>query len=256
MEIVKFKKGKSNVYTVYFDNTLSLKLYDDVIVKYNLLVNKNMDDKLLEEITNYNDYLDGYYKAIKYIMRKLRSEKEVYLYLQKLNINESNIKSLIDKLKHDGYINQSNYIKAYINDQINLTLNGPYKIKNELIKLGFNSDEIGSYLNEFNDLWSSRIDKIIDKKIKLNKQAGSNKLKLKITNEIINMGYEKYDIINLLNEKKFNDSELILKEYRKAYKKFSIKYKDNLNYKIKDYLYKKGYDISLIEGVINNEKER
>ena len=56
MEIVKFKKNKDNSYMVIFDNELSLKLYDDVIIKYNLLSHKVLTDELLSEITNYNDF--------------------------------------------------------------------------------------------------------------------------------------------------------------------------------------------------------
>jgi len=137
MEIVKFKKNKDNTFMVIFDNDLSLKLYDDVIVKYNLLSNKILDDKLLSEITEYNAYLIGYYKSIKYIMKKLRSEKEVRTFLEKMDIKKSDIDKIILKLRKDGYINESNYLKAYINDQINLTLNGPDKIKDSLKKLGF-----------------------------------------------------------------------------------------------------------------------
>ena len=136
MEIVKFKKNKDNSYNVIFNNDLSLRLYDDVIVKYNLLVNKELNDKLLKDITDYNDYLNGYYKAVKYIMKKLRSEQEVRNFLKKLEIKDSDINKLVDKLRHDGYINEYNYLRSYINDQINLTLNGPDKIRYNLEKLG------------------------------------------------------------------------------------------------------------------------
>ena len=76
MEIVKFKKSKSNLYEIMLDNGLSFKLYDDVIVKYNLLVNKKFDDKFFEDVRNYNDSLDAYYLSIKYLNTKMRSEKE------------------------------------------------------------------------------------------------------------------------------------------------------------------------------------
>lgn len=252
MEIVKFKKNKDNTYNVIFDNDLLLKLYDDVIVKYNLLSNKILDDNLLKEITEYNDYLLGYYKAIKYIMKKLRSEKEVRTFLEKMDIKNSDIDKLILKLRHDGYINESNYLKAYINDQINLSLNGPDKIRECLKKLDFSYEEIDDYLDTFSDIWDLRIEKLINKKIKSNHNLGKNKLKSKIINDLVNMGYKKYDIINVLERFELDDSDLLLKEYNKALRKFELKYKDNLNYKVRDYLYKKGFEISEIERVINS----
>lgn len=253
MEIVKFKKNKDNSYMVIFDNELSLKLYDDVIIKYNLLSNKVLDDELLAEITDYNDFLNGYYKAIKYIMKKLRSEKEVYTFLEKLEIKSSDIEKLIDKLKHDGYINQNNYIKAYINDQINLTLNGPDKIRNNLIKLGFEEIEITDYLNNFDDIWIDRIKKLLDKKIKVNKNLGKNKLKNKLLIDLVNMGYKKYDIMYLLDKIEINEDEVLKIELSKAYRKYSKKYEgDNLQYKVRDYLYRKGFDLTNIKGAMSD----
>ena len=229
---------------VIFDNALSLKLYDDVIVKYNLLSNKIINDEELIEITDYNDFLNGYYKAIKYIMKKLRSEKEVYTFLEKLEIKSNDIDKLIEKLKKDGYINENNYIKAYINDQVNLTLNGPDKIKNNLIKLGFMEEEITSYLENFSTIWLDRIQKLIDKRVKTNNNLGKNKLKTKISLDLVNMGYKKCDIMDLLEKIQFDDGESLKRELDKAYRKYNKKFEgEALNNKVRDYLYRKGFDL-------------
>lgn len=103
MQIDKFKKDKRNLYKVYFINGDNVLLYDDVIVKYNLLVNKNLSEEVYEEILQYNNFLDGYYKAIKYINTKLRTELEVRKYLDKLYISKKNIDKLIAKLYEDNF---------------------------------------------------------------------------------------------------------------------------------------------------------
>lgn len=64
MEIQKYIKDKNNIYIVMIDDE-EYKLYDDVIVKYNLLLNKNIDSKLLKEILTYNDEIKSYYMSIK-----------------------------------------------------------------------------------------------------------------------------------------------------------------------------------------------
>ena len=51
MKIIKFKKDKNNIYKIYFDDDVVISLYDDVIVKYNLLVNKEMDINKFNDIT-------------------------------------------------------------------------------------------------------------------------------------------------------------------------------------------------------------
>lgn len=247
MKIEKFKKDKGNTYKIYFEDGTVISLYDDVIVKYNLLVNKEMDKKKFDEIVKYNDFLDGYYKSIKYINKKLRTELEIEKYLKNLDISSSNIKKIIELLYKDGYLNKEMYVKAYINDQYNLTLNGPLKIKKDLVNLGYEEKELSEHLVKYD--WNVRIEKIIIKKVKLNHKLSNNALKTKILNDIIKLGYPKEDIVFYLEKLEFgNDEENLKKELYKIMSKYSKKYNGNeLEYRIINYLYKKGYNIEDIK---------
>ena len=77
MKIIKFSKLKDNRYNVVLENDEVLKLYDDVIIKYDLVRTKLIDDSLLDELVKYNDSLEAYYNAVKYITKKLRCELEL-----------------------------------------------------------------------------------------------------------------------------------------------------------------------------------
>lgn len=51
VKIKSFKKGKKNSYTIDFvGNQESVVLYDDVILKNNLLIKKELDTELLKKI--------------------------------------------------------------------------------------------------------------------------------------------------------------------------------------------------------------
>ena len=247
MRIEKFKKDKGNIYKLYFDDDIIISLYDDVIVKYNLLVNKEMDKKKIDEIVKYNDFLEGYYKSIKYINKKLRTELEIEKYLKKLEISNINIKKIIDLLYKDGYLNKEMYIKAYISDQYNLTLNGPIKVKKDLLNLGYEEDELINSLNNYD--WKSRIEKIVQKRIKLNHKLSNNALKTKMLNDIIKIGYMKEDVIDYLDKINLSDDiDNLKKELFKIKNKYSKKYEGNeLEYRVINYLYKKGFNIEDIK---------
>ena len=120
MKILKFSKLKSNRYNVTLEDGEVLKLYDDVIVKYSLIRYKEIKDEELDDLIKYNESLDAYYSALRYLTIKLRSEVELKKYLSK-KYESDVIKDTIDKLKKDGYLNRELYIKCYINDQIALT---------------------------------------------------------------------------------------------------------------------------------------
>jgi len=77
MKITNYKKKKTNLYEVTLSNNEKLLLYDDVILKYELLLKKEINEKELDEIIEFNSYLESYNKALKFIITKLRTEKEI-----------------------------------------------------------------------------------------------------------------------------------------------------------------------------------
>lgn len=248
MEIIKYKKIKNNIYEITFDDQTIIKLYDDVIVKYNLLSNKVLDQAKFNEITAYNDSLDAYYLAIKYLNVKLRSELEINKYLEKKAFNSKVIKDTIEKLNKDGYLDHQIYLKSYINDAFNFSNNGPDKIKYNLIKLGFKEDEIEPFLNlDF----SLKIKSIIDKKVKFNHKLSNNALKIYLSNYLVNLGYPKEMFYSLVSKININNASLIKKDYELLLKKYHKEPdKEKVKYIIKDKLYKKGYNIDEISEVL------
>ena len=77
---------------------------------------------------------------------------------------------------------------------------------------------------------------------------------MKLKNDLINLGYEKDLINSVLNNIDIEESnEILEKEYQKEYKKLSKKYNGKeLEAKLKYNLYKKGFNLSNIEKIINN----
>lgn len=242
MKIEKIKKKKSNIYEVTLSNKDKINLYDDVILKYELLIKKDIDDKLLKKIIDDNSYLESYYIALKYISIRLRTEKEIRKKLK--NYNKSINDYAINRLKNEGYLNNSLYIKSYINDEINLKLVGYNKILYDLKKLGFNEEEIKDYLDTIdNNIFLDKINNYIEKRINTNHNLSALMLKNKILTDLISKGFNKEDISNILDNYNIKDNEdIYLKEYNKIKNKLGRKYSgEELEYQIRINLYKKGY---------------
>lgn len=236
MKINKFKKVGKNKYKIIFDNT-DLTLYEDVILKYDLLIRKEIDLDLIDKIIEENKYEDAFESSVSYIEIKMRNKKEIIEYLRKKEFNESHINYAVNKLNKLNLLNEKRYIEAYINDKVNLTLDGPYKIRKALLDYDFSENDIDNYLNTFSsDIWESKLNKIINKKKSLMKNKSYtmfiNKLKL----DLYNMGYDKYMIDNMLMNIEYS-SNAIDKEIEKAKKKF----KNDKN-KIISSLLRKGYN--------------
>ena len=252
MKINKYTKTKSNKYIVEFDKD-KIELYDDVIVKYELLRKKEISKNDLKKILDYNNKLEAYYKSLKYLNTKLRTELEIRKYLK--DYSSRIVDETIKKLKEEKYLNDELYIKTYLNDRISLSLNGPNKIKSNLINLGLNEELIEQYISSVsNDIWNEKIEKYINKKVNSNHHYGLQKLKEKITYELLQEGYYKFQISSYINSIKINDNNSILeKEFNKIYLNLQRKNKVD-KYQIINKLLLKGFSYDEINDLLAEKK--
>lgn len=259
MKIKSYKKLKNNSYKITFQDSIEeCILYDEVILKYNLLVKKDISKKELEECQKENERFSCYYKAIQYLTHKSHSKKEVYDYLKKQKYKEKDIHYTLQLLEEKKLINDEVYLQMFINDQIHLTNNGPKKIMRKLMDLGFTENKINEVLSQVpTDVWQEKLEHIITKKINANKKDGINKIKEKIIYSCMNEGYQKEDILSILENKKMpENTDALLKEIQKLYKKLSDKYMGStLTYQIKGRLLQKGFSYEKIEEVLEDIKK-
>ncbi len=250
MKINKFKKIGSNKYKIYFDNE-SLIVYEDVILKYNLLYKKDIDNDLLIEINKENYKSSIYDVSIKYISVRMRSKKELEEYLKKKKYDQKDIEETIKRLQSQDLLNDEKFAKSYINDKLYLTNYGLTKIKNDLLKLGVEEYIIDVIVNNIDlQVINDKLSKIIDKELKINSKLPTNKLNNKIINRCINLGYNYEDILNILNDKNIEGNSNIEYDYKKIYEKYKNKYDEyKLNAVIKSKLYQKGYTIDEINNI-------
>lgn len=251
LKIESFKKLRGNLYEITLEDGKSYKLYDDIILRYELLLDRKLDKKKLQEVLEENGMLRAYYKGLKYITVKMRTEKEVKDYLSKNDFTNYQVGYAISMLKMEGYISPQNYARAYVLDSINLSLNGPKKIKDNLTRLGIEEEEIDKNLRlHSNDEWRERILKILNKKVKTNK-VGESLFKKKMYQELIYLGYLDEDIRNVLNDFTLDTTCAFKKEADKVYSKLSSKYKDiELILRFKNKMFAKGFSSSEIDSYL------
>lgn len=243
MKVIKYKKMANNRYKVYLENNHELLLYEDVILKYDLLIRKDIDEKLIIEMDKYNQEVDVYYVALNSIKNRFRSVYELRGILLKKEYPIDLVDKAIDKLISQGYLNDRSFCKSFINNQMITTNNGPFKIIRELNEKKIDSDIIDEEILVFSEEEQiSKIKKIIDKGIKTNHSRGGVVLKQKIYNDLKNLGYDVSLINKIISEYSFtNDIDIAKKEYEKLYKKYSRKYSgEELKKKLREKMYLKG----------------
>ncbi len=246
MKIEKYTKLKNGQYKLTFDDNSNVTLSEDLILKHELLLHKEITQELLTQLLEENGAYLAYEVAINLLKTKMRSKKEMREYLKKREIDKSLIDNIIKRLEKEGYLNDLNYAKAFIHDRIVLSNDGPYKIKEKLLKLGVSEDIINNNLNIFDkELEEERISKLINKYTKANKNKSEIVLKKNLGEYLINLGYSKELVIGMVDKVKVNDTLILEREYDKVYEKLSKKYSGKeLEYKVKANLYQKGFNVS------------
>lgn len=242
MKITKIKQISHNKYEITIDNEC-FKVYDELLIKYNLLSKKEISSEVYQVLKKSNNIYEGYYKILHFITFKMRSKKEVLKKLQSYGISSDEAIVIIQRLEDENYLNDDKYLDAYINDQVKLKIVGYNKILFNLKQMGFEEKQITSYLDLIDQkIWQEKINQYCQKKMKTNHKYSELMLKQKLVQELLNLGFWKEDIDLVLQSLIFEDTEIKKNEYLKMKKKLSQQYTgEELEKKINFKLAQKGF---------------
>ena len=243
MKIERYKKTTKDRYKIYLDDGRELLLYEDVILKFELLLKKEILEKDIMGIELFNQECDVYHVALESINHRFKSIYDTKEFLIKKEYPIDMIDICIDKLVNQGYLNDRSFAKSYINNQIITTNKGPYKIRRELGEHRVDGNIIDEELIVFDEEKQlEKINKVANRLYKANRNRGGSVLKQKIVSDLVNLGYDASTISKVISNYDFgNNDDIAKKEYDKLYKKLSRKYEGKeLEYKIKEKLYQKG----------------
>lgn len=257
MKIKSYKKLKNNCYQISFveKGVEDIILFADVILKYNLLIKKEITLRELQEIKKENFQMTCYNKALSFLAKKNRSKKEIHDYLKKENFKEQDIVSTIKLLEEKKIIDEDCYLRAFIHDQVYLGHFGPKRIMKKGIELGFLEEKIELCLQEIPyAVWKEKLEHLVKKKVNANHKDSNLKMKEKIVYSCMQEGYSKGDIVEILDGMDISSSrEPIEKEAEKLYKRLSKKYQGKeLFYQLKGKLMQKGFVSSAIDNVLEH----
>ena len=198
MKIIKYEKKGNGTYKIYLENNQTINLYEDVIIKNNLLFKKEIDSSFLEKLDKDNGIEDIYNKCVKYISVRIRSINEIREYLKRKEVDSNLIEDTIDKLIKNNLLNDELFTKAFIHDKLNFTTMGPYKIEQELKKHRIDSSIIYEYLHDIDEeIIDNKINKQITKLMKSNRKKQN--LRNKIYTNLLSLGYSNEMILRNIN---------------------------------------------------------
>lgn len=170
------KKNKNRV-NVYIDEEFAFGCDAEIIYKYGIKKNNEVNAKQLMEIMEEENFIKCKTSALRIIERTYKTEKEITDKLREKGYDEKSINKTIDFMVEYNLLNDKKYTDMYVKDKIKVQ--GINKIKYTLLRKGV-CDEV-----------------IRDKIINISKddeKEGALKLAQKKYNQIINREQDKYKV--------------------------------------------------------------
>ena len=242
--IFTMKQGK-DVYAFSVDEA--------VLIKYQLRKGMELDSLLLNEIQYTDDIRKGYHMAVRYLAKVKRTETEVRKHLSAKMENAALVAEVMTKLKDMKFIDDEDYAFSYVRTQRNTTTKGPKTIKRELREKGISFELIERSLEEYayeDQLQSAQ--KIAAKFLAGTKKDSKKILLQKLEQTLVRKGYTT-DIIQQVKrlpevlEMDGDELETIRIHGEKARRKYEKFTGYEFKQKMKQFLYRKGFSMELIE---------
>ncbi|MDR0899266.1 MAG: recombination regulator RecX [Lactobacillaceae bacterium] len=259
-----YTQKRGGRYNLDLDGKFAFGISTTTFAKFLLFKGTELTDEQIENIKKFDRLSTLKNKALNFLSGQLRTEKEVVDKLKTVEeVSDDEIKSVIDDLKQDRYIDDLVYAESLVRTQMNIGHDGPQSIKQKLFKKGVPSSTIEKSLQLFDgDSQLEHAKSQAEKLVQINQGKLSTKgLQQKIYQQLQTKGFSTSIINGVLDDIEIEEDadeqiELIKKQIEKIAKRYE-KYGNQKNYKMKSYLYGKGFPIEEINTAIEeyeNEK--
>lgn len=179
---------------IYIDNKFAFGLTDEIRYKYDLQINKEIDEKFIEDVLKAEEQRKIINKALNLISYRQRSIQEVRKNLKEKGYEDIYIETAIEYCKNQNYLNDEEFAHSFIKDKQNLNNLGSKRIKYELINKGVSESIIEKILQiDPEDEYSIALE-LAEKKIKSYNGQDRNSIYRKLGGFLQRKGYP-FDIV-------------------------------------------------------------
>jgi len=141
------KKGKSDV-TIYFDNDSVMFLAVEVFLKSGLKKGDDISDDRFSFLIEQNKLFHIKQRSFRLLRRRQHSSSELRRKLWNKDYEQNLIDEVIEYLQKNGYLDDKEFIRAFVAEKSKTKNWSSKKIKKDLIKRGVASKLIDENLSE------------------------------------------------------------------------------------------------------------
>lgn len=241
-------------FNIFLDDEYAFAVFEATLLKFQLVKGKELDDLDVEEIL-YSDQINkAYTAAVHYLSFRMRTAKEIGVYLKEKEYEPFVIKEIVAKLKEQGYLNDREFAIAFVRTQVNTTLKGRGVIVQELMEKGVDKEIIEeAVLSEYSP--EQELEHAVKLVLKYAPKYKKDSFKImiqKVEQALVRKGYS-FSIIKLAIEEveletdTSEEWEAMVKQAEKYHRKYAGMEGYEYKMKMKGSLYRKGFSMDLID---------
>lgn len=249
-------------YNIYLDGKYAFTVAESVLIKYRLMKGMELDQAQLAQISNDDEIAKTYNKMLDYLAHQLRTEHDVYEKMRQLKTPAEDIEPVMQKLRGLHLLDDHEYAASYVRTVMNTELKGPQVIRQKLRQKQIGELDIDSALAQFTpERQLENATKLAKKLFKRYGKLPARRQAEKVRQGLATNGYA----ADLFNEIKDTvtpqpdleqEDELLAKEAAKAWRRYEKRaptdYERRL--KVKQALYRKGFDLDEVEHWLNEHE--
>lgn len=188
---IEYQKNNKDRVNIYLDDNFAFGLDLNIMIKYSLAKNMELEDEFIDEILIAEEEIKTYNYALSVLSRVAKSEKKLRDKMQEKGYDNNFIDKAIIKLKQQKYLDDERYSEMLISSKINISKYGKRKIKEALYEKGIDREIIDEKLGQLSE--EDELERAFTlgaKKLNTLKEEDIRKKSLKLSNYLINKGFD------------------------------------------------------------------
>ena len=215
MQITKIEQGKKRQdrANVYIDGEFAFAIYLDILVRHGLVKGQDIGEDRINQIIREDELGKAYDRALRFLGYRMRSEKEVRDKLKEKEYQDFVIDEVIERLKKNKFINDSQFADSWVRDRTNLKPTGKKMLELELKQKGISESIIINVLSRIDKEDEFELAQKLASKRKFEDLAPEVRKK-KITDYLLRRGFG-WDVIKeILKEESVNEYPTELSNFK------------------------------------------
>jgi regulatory protein len=146
---IESQKKNKNRFSLFADDTFLTGISGETMLQYNLHSGDTISDQTLADIQNTETGVVLREQAYRFLARRAHSVQELRDKLLKKGHDLKAIASLVEELKHKNYLNDQDFARILVKDEIQLHRCGPLLLKQKLLSKGIEATCIDELMKNF-----------------------------------------------------------------------------------------------------------